>query len=195
MSDPEAAHIFPLATGKSQQFSYINGPLQSFWGRDKALAWRKLYENPAITQSPANYLSLNHQLHFWFNKARFAFKPLSQTPTSITLQFHWLRRTNIQPTTTIDVDKETLLDSAGLRTPPSTWGSCLAHRASGVPIQTGQTFVIRADNPGDLPSFELLELQWNLLRVAAICGAADDTDEPDSDMGGSGGSSVCGPSR
>ncbi len=39
-----------------------------------------------------------------------------------------------------------------------------------------QTFVIWAENPEDLPSFELLEIQWNLRRVAAICGAANVTD-------------------
>ena len=143
---------------------------------EKSLIWRTRYEDPTITQSPANYLSLSHQLHFWFNKARFAFKPLSQTPTTITLQFHWLRQTNLSPMTSIDASGEMLLDVAGLRTPsgPEAWGSCLAHRASGVPIRTGQTFVIRADHPKDLPSLELLELRWNLLRVAAICGAADD---------------------
>ncbi|KAK4154572.1 hypothetical protein C8A00DRAFT_14291 [Chaetomidium leptoderma] len=181
-SDPEAAHIFPFATSESKQFNHLNALLQSFWGINKALAWRSLYENPAITQSLVNYLSLGHQLHFWFDKARFAFKPLSQTPITITLQFHWLRRTNLLTTTTIDASGETLLELTGLRIPPATWGSCLAHRASGVPIRTGQTFVICAKNPNHLPSFELLELQWNLLRVAAICGAADVTDEPDSDV-------------
>ena len=46
-----------------------------------------------------------------------------------------------------------------------------------MPIQTGQTFVLQAAKPDDLPSWELLEMQWNLLRVAAICGAADVTDD------------------
>ena len=147
-----------------------------------ASEWRKLYHSAAVTQSPANHLSLNHQLHYWFDKARFAFKPLSHTSNTITLQFHWLRRTNLFPSTIIEVSGETLLDSTGLRIPTKTWGSCLAHRASGVPIRTGQTFVIRADNANELPSFELLELQWNLLRVAAICGAADVEDELDSDV-------------
>jgi hypothetical protein len=46
-----------------------------------------------------------------------------------------------------------------------------------VNIRTGQTFLLRADNPEDKPSWELLEMQWNLLRVAAICGAADVTED------------------
>ncbi|ROT37916.1 hypothetical protein SODALDRAFT_247675, partial [Sodiomyces alkalinus F11] len=53
----------------------------------------------------------------------------------------------------------------------------LAHPSVGVCIQTGQTFTIRAENPGEVPSFELLELQWNLLRIAAVCEVAKATDE------------------
>lgn len=177
MCDPVAAHIM------GNKVPYLNALLQSFWGMDKALDWGRLYHSPAVTQSPANRLSLNRQLHYWFGKARFAFKPLSHTSTTITLQFHWLRRAKLSPSTIIEISGEAFLDSTGLRIPPKTWGACLAHRASGVPIRTGQTFVIRADNANDLPSFELLELQWNLLRVAAICGAAEVEDELDSDVG------------
>ncbi|KAK3896767.1 hypothetical protein C8A05DRAFT_48333 [Staphylotrichum tortipilum] len=184
--DPEAAHIFPFATSKNKQFGSLGALLQSFWGDEQASTWRQLCEDPAITQSLANYLSLDRQIHFWFDKARFALKPLSQTQTTITVQFHWLRRTSLSPMDIIkETDGEELLEVAGLRTPtetPATWGSCLAHRASGVPIRTGQTFLIRANHPTELPNFQLLELQWNLLRVAAICGAADVTDEDDFDV-------------
>lgn len=181
MSDPEAAHIFPFAASQSKRFGYLDALLQCFWGIEQALTWRNLYTNAAITQSVVNHLCLSHQLHFWFDKARFAFKPLFQTDTTITLQFHWLRRTYLSSNAIVDTSVETLLDSVGLRTFPATWGSCLAHRASGVPVRTGQTFVVQAKYPGALPSFELLELQWNLLRVAAICGAADVDDDSDSE--------------
>jgi hypothetical protein len=150
--------------------------LESFWGVEQSLAWRKRYEDGGITQSPKNYLSLNHQLHFWFDNARFALKPLFKSPdgTEVTVQWHWLKRTSLLPKTAID-PTEDVLAQAGLT--DRSWGECLAHRKSGVPIRTGQTFVIRAENPEELPSFELLKLQWNLLRVAAICGAADVTDD------------------
>ncbi len=177
MRDHDGAPIFPFVPSNSSRLYGLDELLEAFWGENKAQAWSKLYKNPAITQSLANYLSLNRQLCFWLGKARFAFKPLSKTATTITLQFHWLRRTNLWPTSPIYDSGETLADF--LRTPPATWGSYLAHRASGVPIQTGQTFVIRAENPKDLPNFELLELQWNLHRVAAICGAPDVPDVED----------------
>ena len=178
MRDPEAAHIFPFATSQRKNFTDLHNILRHFWGEEKAETWHTLYENSEISQSLSNYLSLNHQLHFWFEKARFALKPLSQTDTAITVQFHWLRQTTLQPWNQVDYSGEALLDLANLRT-PATWGFGLAHRASGVPIQTGQTFVIWAENPEDLPSFDLLELQWNLLRAAAICGAADVSDDED----------------
>ncbi|CAK7564432.1 MAG: hypothetical protein SEPTF4163_002323, partial [Sporothrix epigloea] len=60
-----------------------------------------------------------------------------------------------------------------------TWGpQPVAHRKSGLPLRTGQIFTIRAENPEDLPSFELLDMQWNLLRVAAMSGAAEAEDAP-----------------
>lgn len=90
------------------------------------------------------------------------------------MQWHWLRATPLKPKDIVRGDQDILVQ-AGLT--DQKWGANLAHRKSGVPIQTGQTFIIRADDPEDLPSFELLELQWNLLRIAAICGAAEATDE------------------
>lgn len=117
---------------------------------------------------------MSHQIHFWFDNARFALKPLRQTSNEIVVQWHWLKKSGFLPRTEISQTQDAYLHRAGLN--DMTWGSCLAHRRSGVPIQTGQTFVIRAQKPQDLPSFELLEMQWNLLRVAAICGAANVTD-------------------
>lgn len=38
-------------------------------------------------------------------------------------------------------------------------------------------FTIVAEDPNDLPDWDMLELQWNLLRVAAIAGAADVDDD------------------
>ncbi|CAK7273591.1 hypothetical protein SEPCBS119000_005739 [Sporothrix epigloea] len=73
-----------------------------------------------------------------------------------------------------------------------SWGRPpVAHRKSGLPLETGQIFTIRAENPEDLPSFDLLEMQWDLLRIAAMSGAAEaqdegwDEDEEDPDGAGS----------
>lgn len=96
-----AAHIFPFATSQKKQFSSIAGLLQAFWGTEKALAWRRHFEDARITQSPKNYLSVNHQIHFWFDNARFALKPLRKTPNEIHVQWHWLKRSVLLPRTAI----------------------------------------------------------------------------------------------
>ncbi|KAL2021074.1 hypothetical protein VTK56DRAFT_7493 [Thermocarpiscus australiensis] len=98
---------------------------------------------------------MNHQLHFWFDNARFALKPLRQTQNEVVVQWHWLRKPILKPRTKIREDQY-ILAQAGLI--GRNWGANLAHRRNGAPIQTGQTF-------------------WNLIRVAAICGAAETTDE------------------
>lgn len=184
-SDPAAAHVFPFATSAKKDFFHLNQLLQLFWGSDKCMAWRGYYEDPAITESAKNYISMNHQLHFWFDNAKLALKPLRQTQNEVVVQWHWLKKAILKPREVIREDQD-ILAQAGLT--DQGWGANLAHRQSGVRIQTGQTFAIRAEDQGKLPSFKLLELQWDLLRVAAICGAAEATDkdydedyEPDED--------------
>ena len=56
----------------------------------------------------------------------------------------------------------------------SNWGHPqLAYRPGGKPITTGQLFTIYADTPDQLPSIDLLQLQWNLRRIAAMCTDAN----------------------
>ncbi|KAL6818024.1 hypothetical protein J3E69DRAFT_358259 [Trichoderma sp. SZMC 28015] len=51
------------------------------------------------------------------------------------------------------------------------------YRASGLHLLTGQTFILKSKNPDHIPDFDLLELSWNLLRMAAICGASGEPEE------------------
>lgn len=178
MSDPDAAPIFPPALDERETLD-LDTLLESFWGTTNALIWRSLYQNPAIAESITNHLSLQRQFSLGPGRARLALKPIGRTPTTITLQFHWLRETSCKPWDTTAGGPTPALDVAS-RLRDLGWGSDLAHRPSGVPIMTGQTYVVRAEKHEDLPSFELLELRWNMLRVAAICGAGEvDVDEHD----------------
>ncbi|KAK3302209.1 uncharacterized protein B0T15DRAFT_514262 [Chaetomium strumarium] len=167
-NDPAAAHIFPFATSANRQFNGLESLLTLFWGADRAASWARNYRRSGIMQSPKNILSLNHQLHFWFDKAKFALKPLRQTPNEIVVQWHWLRQSSLKPRAVIKADED-LLAQAGL-VDYRSWGVKLAHRKSGLAIRTGQTFTIRAEDPESLPSFELLEMQWNLHGVALSVG-------------------------
>ena len=140
------------------------------------MAWRQMFEDAGMTQSSKNGISMNHQIRFWFDNARFALKPLRETSEEgSVVQGHWLKRSILKPLICIlpsQDSRETLLH-AGVT--DGSWGDNLAHRPSGVAIRTGQTLLLRAHE--EMPSWDLLEMQWDLLRVAAICGAADVTDD------------------
>ncbi|KAL2148883.1 hypothetical protein VTH82DRAFT_1569 [Thermothelomyces myriococcoides] len=116
---------------------------------------------------------MSHELHVMFDRAKFALKPLRKTPDGIVVQWHWLKESILKPHVFIRPDMDIFLQ-AGVGN-LQDWGSGIAHRENGVRIQTGQTFLLRQHE--DMPSWELLELHWNLLRVAAICGAAEVTDD------------------
>ncbi|KAH7163373.1 hypothetical protein B0J13DRAFT_634611 [Dactylonectria estremocensis] len=164
--DPGAAYIFPHAAMERDNRAFAS-MLKLFWGEEKARRWIDLIQSDAET--PRNRLFLNsHLQHLWI-KAAFALKPLSQSPNEVVVQWHWLKRSKLLPNHRIQY--RNAFESAGLF--ESHWGEGIAYRASGLPIETGQVFVIRSNTPDELPSFDLLELQWNMVRVAAICGAAD----------------------
>ncbi|UKZ48466.1 hypothetical protein TrVGV298_002691 [Trichoderma virens] len=75
-----------------------------------------------------------------------------------------------------------------------------AHQPSGLPLETGQTSTFHAwRGLNSIPDYDLLELSWDLRRVAAISGTSRepealnyehpddwfDTDEEDDDSGSS----------
>lgn len=154
--------------------------LLHLWGEEQAKRWAQQYQQFTKMEAVQNAISMNHQIHHWFVNAKFALKPLKpliQDNHSVVVQWQWLKPKTFKPRDRpcrFD-STETILEKAGLM--DKSWGTCLAHRESGIPIRTGQIFTIRAENPEDLPSWDLLDLSWNLLRVAAICGAADVLDE------------------
>jgi hypothetical protein len=205
MSYPEAAHIFPFSTSKNQEFSALGSILAAFWGREKYEMWSRLYTSPGVTESARNLISLNRQLHWLFSHAKLALKPLRMEQGGVVVQFHWLKGGSLKPDIPLFKGRETrglhdILEMAGLAH-NELWGEELAYRKSGLPLETGQTFLLGAKNPEQAPDFELLKLSWDLLRVAAISGAAepwqpedeDDTDDLSEDVSRDWAQDVCGP--
>ncbi|CAK7275561.1 hypothetical protein SEPCBS57363_006760 [Sporothrix epigloea] len=178
--NPESAHIYPFSAGPaSGRTKYIN-MLVNFWGKEKSDAWLRQCCTTSVTESAKNLLCLNSQLHFWWGTCRLALRPIrTLDPCTIKLQLHWLRRARTRPTTPLSGTSDDIRLLCGGEDDLETWGpQPVAHRMSGLPLRTGQIFTIRAENPEDLPSFELLDMQWNLLRVAAMSGAAEAEDAP-----------------
>lgn len=182
MPDPTGAPIIPFATSH-RHFDSLKHILNVFWGEEQASTWRLRFEEDVsyFPLSPKTVIPMSHQMQFWFDRARFALKPLQETEIGVEVQFHWLKRAQTKPLQPLhcaaDSPPLSYLTHAGVTT--ESWGDGLnlAHRMSGVPIRTGQVFTLRADDPREKPSWELLEMQWNFLRIAAICGAAEVLDD------------------
>ncbi|KAH0489650.1 hypothetical protein TgHK011_010068 [Trichoderma gracile] len=167
--DAEKADIFPPCTIIGDAFQPLDALLQCFWGERIRDRWVSRLTDPGVIESPRNFLSMNRQLHFWWDNAAFALKPLSESETAIVVQWHWLQDSCLSPRMMIPPNAE--YTKYVSRQVGDSWGS-LQH-AFGKSLQTGQVFTIRVEDPSQLPCFELLELQWDLLRVAAISGVGN----------------------
>ncbi|CAK7228553.1 hypothetical protein SBRCBS47491_006944 [Sporothrix bragantina] len=180
---PDAAHIFPFSVAASSYAKFCLETFFTFWGEETKEKWKALFRDKNITESPKNLISLAKHMHLMWDKGFFALKPLSvsapgQQP-ELVVQFHWLKRHRTRPAPKDLHEYDTAITAmSGGDTDILRWGAPLvAHRRSGVRIQTGQLFTIRADTPEQLPSFELLQLQWDMMRISAMCGAADVYDD------------------
>ncbi|KAK5659497.1 hypothetical protein OQA88_698 [Cercophora sp. LCS_1] len=180
-TDPHAAHIFPYATSRDRDFYNLNSLLLRSWGLDQYNRWAAQYGDLSTTDSRKNGITMSSHLHTWFDSAQFALKPmrhLAPDDRTVVVQWHWLKAPKFEPKKKIHRGDSTdaIFQYCGFR--DRDWGTHgLAHRESGIRIRTGQIFRITGGKPEDVPSWDLLELSWNLLRVAAICGAADVDDD------------------
>lgn len=105
-----------------------------------------------------------------------ALKPLRKIDDkSILVQIHWLKHHPMKCSNIFHGTMDGWLRKVGLEN-NSTWGNITSHRWSGIPTETGQTFILKAENPEHVPNFELLKLSWDLLRITAISGAAEPQD-------------------
>ncbi|KAL7933210.1 hypothetical protein V8C35DRAFT_305202 [Trichoderma chlorosporum] len=177
MPAPVAAHIFPSV---GSRLSDITAMLEIFWGADAANRLSELATGKQnMLEDPQNLVSLNRQLQWYFNNGRMALKPLREAENgAVTVQFHWLNFSKYYPEGTIyDACWDELIYRAGLRGCENQFPRRNdAHRPSGLPLETGQTFTFRGHYGRRIctPNFHLLQLSWDLRRVAAIAGVTRD---------------------
>jgi hypothetical protein len=134
--------------------------LEAFWGPEKAAVWRR----KAGDAGCSNLICLSSSLYTAWSSAKFVLQPISVEGTTLKFRLFWLRSLNakypgvesllIKPD---DVLVDASRDTQCARLPPN-----------------GSLFAVTAKEPCLLPSFELLELQWHLQRLAALSGAAED---------------------
>jgi hypothetical protein len=199
MAYPEIAHIFPYCllnkpaksekTMASDQIPKFWDLLEYFWEEDRINKWRSTVfpdpENPNTgVESCFNLLSLCPNAHNFWSRGLFALKPLelSSDRKKLEIKIFW------QPEVKAEADERVslLTEPASSRGLTSSGDCELSVRKSAV-IHSGQTFAITTDDPDSrpLPSIQLLDMQWVLQRIVAMCGAAewswidgdDDTDD------------------
>ncbi|KAL6828995.1 hypothetical protein J3E69DRAFT_379684 [Trichoderma sp. SZMC 28015] len=176
MENPEAVPIFPNTIHSPNLLSMMD----TFWGTEIAARLSPLIRDPVFLKSPQNMLSLNRQLSWWYQSGRIAFKPLPETDTdSLRIQFHWLKKSKLEPaqlfTDDMDIwevmEAADIPDSDGRGKGVQGWGRHYFDSYSGLGMETGQIHWLSERFEIEPPSFEMLQLSWDLLRVAAICGA------------------------
>lgn len=129
-------------------------------------------------------LSLAPNVHKYWGKVLFALKPLEQSDDGkwLTAEFHWLKQRTGEKSVT-------LTDMPILATANDCPGCCIKlwNNHTEEKIVTGYKVTFDTDDPIErpLPSWELLDMQWHLQRIAAMAGAGeqDDEDNDDNDIG------------
>ncbi|KAK1970237.1 hypothetical protein LY78DRAFT_677907 [Colletotrichum sublineola] len=201
---PQVCHIFPFSSLNHQERtkSCLLG-MTKLWGEDRVIKLNSQLVNDGtgknIVDTAANMISLSPQLHAWWSRGYFALEPMeapepvevqTTTPTRSTfktawrikLRFHWLQKTgifNLLSTVNYSDDPVTKFEDLGCNlniVDARTWR----------PVESGQVITITADSPEHLPNYDILLLQWDLLRMWRLSGGADPSkypfdDEYDSD--------------
>lgn len=174
MENPEAVPIFPNAIHSPNLLSMMD----FFWGTEAAARLSTLIRDPVFLKSAQNMLSLNRQLSWWYQSGRIAFKPLRKTDTnSLIIQFHWLKKSKLEPAQLFTDNMSFLgvMEAAGIADCDGEgikgWGRHCFSSYSGLGMETGHIYRLCKHFEIEPPNFEILQLSWDLLRVAAICGA------------------------
>ncbi|KAK1992808.1 hypothetical protein LX36DRAFT_644161 [Colletotrichum falcatum] len=173
-ANPEACHIFPFA------------PLKQKNQRELDLIISGGHDTPAV-DTMCNMICLSPQLHDWWTRGYFALEPISVSsePTSggtpkwsIDIRFHWLRKTDVPTLTShVDFSQDPVAKLQDLK---GEGGGLVKifNATTGRLVENGQIFTITADSRDEIPDFDILLLQWDLLRMWRLAGGADPTIYP-----------------
>ncbi|KAL9113725.1 MAG: hypothetical protein Q9227_002170 [Pyrenula ochraceoflavens] len=170
----QMAHIFPYAM-QGERITFW-AALEMFWTAERIEKWKKSLKVNA-TEIVENLICLSPNAHMYWTKACFALKPLkiSDDHKRLDIQFFWLPTNRYERAKAI-MDQPALLASSTDRGPNSVK---LFNNINERKLRTGDKITLETDDTDKypLPSFELLEMQWFLHRVAAMSAAAEPRDD------------------
>lgn len=189
MAGPEAAHIYPLcllraSTRKPRAVGRFWDILNTFWEKTRVDKWKtEVFGIEHNQQTPRdgchNMISLERVAHALWSSGRFALRPMENSDSTLKIQFHW-QKSSSNGVTELDLltqpePSRGLYGGKDYSLPmlTGTFGG------NGEPeyraITSGDVFTITTPDPRNLPlpSWSLLELQWNLQRIAGMSGAGE----------------------
>lgn len=148
--------------------------ISNFWGEERNSRLQALVSNDAEINSVRNTICLNPLLHHWWGLGYMALEPLEKLANGTRVRVRWLRRTIFTVWDKVPLDTD---PNDHLR-PPSVAGSLVVRDVrSGHPILDGSVFDLTSNYPTREVSYDLLQLQWDLLRMTVLCGAAEAADD------------------
>ncbi|KAJ6097378.1 hypothetical protein N7499_001752 [Penicillium canescens] len=195
----QTARIFPVLVTKpptlvEPAFPGIWKYVDLFWDRSTAERWKKAVFNSSFdperpVNDCTNLICLRSDLRSAWANGLFALRPVSVSDdeSEIEIEFHWQPRAGHAASDLVDVTKEPV-PSKNVSSVEDLVVVVSERGSSFLPIQSGHRFKITTDNPLDhpLPSFDLLDMQWNFTRMVSMSAAADtfdDGDDEDDDDG------------
>ncbi|KAK0616915.1 hypothetical protein B0T14DRAFT_498047 [Immersiella caudata] len=196
--EPNTCHILPNAT------CFREGAILNFRTALEMTA-RLFHEKPetftetrerammltsdvGVSDQNWNMICLSPLLHRWWGMGYFGFKYLGMVSIcdgkyqQLTLQFHWMPRA--LPGKDVELDEEYLMHHLD----KNTWGpwcGVAAFRLTSRPVKTGDIFKVSVATEGAHKMKAAFDLQWALIRIVALSGAADIDDKPGTDDTGS----------
>ncbi|KAH8805662.1 hypothetical protein F5884DRAFT_755225 [Xylogone sp. PMI_703] len=177
------AHIYAFsiyeAVGGNTYWSY----LRMFWSAERVERWKKALLTEKRTEVCENLISMSPNAHAYWGRAYFALKPIkvSDDKKSMTVQFFWLQKSQVPKLVTLGEVPQTVATTNTVNKVK------LHHYDTNEPLHSGEMITITTDDPvkTPLPSRDLLDMQWTLHRLTALCGGAEaidyiyNPDEPD----------------
>ena len=180
-SDPQICHVFPFSAKNNLGGTWLAlQALGKLWAPEWLATCGQLltnFDHPSdISDKCPNMVALSATAHDYWTRAYLGFEPVQKFEDGLQLSVQWLKSTNWNaeignfPLYTNPEDH--LKDRE-----PSGGLISLIDAENHRPIFTGNCIEIKSAKKEQQPSFALWQLQWDLIRMACLCGRGEDLEE------------------
>lgn len=174
----EVCHIFPFANKRYPKHAK-EILLQGWFFVDESRRQKVveiLYDDNKIDQ-PDNMITLSLNAHKLWSQSVIAFEPYARSKDHVVLKVRWLKKRDsdspkYSPWAPMDLETN---PNAVLCDHPENIK--LFDNVSCRPILDGHEVVIKSTDQAKCPNWDLLQLQWDMCRMASLCGAAEALEE------------------